>query len=143
MIGIVTILAWVLVAITAPLISPYSPTAMQATKLEMPSAQHWLGTDHLGRDVLSRLLWGSRVVLLLAPTAVIVGMIMAAPLGLISGYVGGAVDMIIMRGCDILLSFPALLVYILIIASVGASATIVVVSVSVGAVPKLPTVHSR
>ena len=78
----------------------------------MPSAQHWLGTDHLGRDVLSRLLWGSRVVLLLAPTSVLLGMLLAAPLGLISGYAGGVADMIIMRGCDILLSFPTLLVYI-------------------------------
>jgi len=134
-IGVVIILLWVFVALAAPIISPYSPTGIQGDKLESPSQEHWLGTDHIGRDVLSRLFWGTRVVVLLAPVSVLFGLMIGAPLGLISGYVGGAVDMLIMRVTDILMSFPTLLIYILIITSVGPSPLIVVISVAIGNVP--------
>jgi peptide/nickel transport system permease protein len=136
-IGVAIILLWVFIAIAAPIISPYSPTEMPASKLESPSGEHWLGTDHLGRDVLSRLFWGTRVVLLLAPISVFLGIMIGAPLGLISGYFGGVVDILIMRASDILMSFPTLLIYILIITSIGSSALIVVVSVAIGSVPPL------
>jgi len=136
-IGVAIVLFWVFIAIAAPIISPYSPTEMPGARLESPSGEHWLGTDHLGRDVLSRVFWGTRVVLLLAPISVLLGILMGVPLGLISGYGGGVVDMLIMRGCDILLSFPTLLIYILIITSLGPSALIVVISVSIGAVPAI------
>ena len=136
-IGVAIILLWVLIAIAAPIISPYSPTEMPGDRLESPSREHWLGTDHLGRDVMSRLFWGTRVVLLLAPISVLLGILMAAPLGLTSGYVGGVVDMLIMRGSDIIMSFPTLLIYILIITSIGPSALIVVVSVAIGNIPTI------
>jgi len=96
-----------------------------------------MGTDNLGRDVLSRLIWGSRTVLLLAPTSVLLGLLIGAPLGLISGYRGGTIDTVIMRIGDILLSFPTLLIYILIIATYGSSAVIVVISVAIGVVPSI------
>lgn len=134
-IGVVIILFWVFIAIAAPIISPYSPTEMPGTKLESPSREHWLGTDNLGRDVMTRLFWGTRVVVLLAPVSVLLGIVIGAPLGLISGYVGGVVDTLIMRGTDILMSFPTLLIYILIITSIGPSALIVVISVAIGNVP--------
>lgn len=134
-IGTVIILFWIFIAIAAPIISPYSPTDIQGDKLESPSQEHWLGTDHIGRDVLSRLFWGTRVVVLLAPISVLLGIMMGAPLGLISGYVGGAVDALIMRGTDILMSFPTLLIYILIITSIGPSALIVIISVAIGNIP--------
>jgi peptide/nickel transport system permease protein len=134
-IGVAIILLWVFIAIAAPIISPYSPTEMAGTKLESPSREHWLGTDHIGRDVLSRLFWGTRVVVLLAPVSVLLGLVIGAPLGLISGYVGGVVDTLIMRGTDIIMSFPTLLIYILIITSIGPSALIVVISVAIGNVP--------
>lgn len=134
-IGVVIILFWIFIAIAAPIISPYSPTEIAGTKLESPSREHWLGTDHIGRDVLSRLFWGTRVVVLLAPVSVLLGIMIGAPLGLISGYVGGRMDTLIMRGTDILMSFPTLLIYILIITSIGPSALIVVVSVAIGNVP--------
>ena len=136
-IGVAIILLWVFIAIAAPIISPYSPTEMPGARLESPSREHWLGTDHLGRDVLTRLFWGTRVVILLAPISVLLGILMGAPLGLISGYVGGVVDMLIMRGSDIILSFPTLLIYILIITSIGPSALIVVVSVAIGNIPTI------
>ncbi len=137
MIGVSIILFWVFVAIAAPLISPYTPTEMHATRLESPSLQHWLGTDHLARDVLSRVLWGTRVVVALAPISVLIGILIAAPLGLMSGYVGGWLDTLIMRGVDILLSFPTLLIYILIITTFGPSVIVVIISISLGSIPPI------
>ena len=136
-IGAVMILAWVLIAMTAPIISPYSPTEIQGSRLQAPSLEHWLGTDHLGRDVLSRLFWGTRVILFLAPTSVLLGILTGAPLGLVSGYVGGRLDAVIMRGVDILLSFPTLLIYILIVTSIGSSVIVVVIAISLGSVPPI------
>ena len=136
-IGVSIILFWAFIAIAAPILSPYSPTEMQATRLESPSWEHWLGTDHLARDVMSRLFWGTRVVVVLAPISVLLGILLGAPLGLLSGYVGGKLDTIIMRGADILLSFPTLLIYILIITSIGPSVLIVVVSISLGSIPPI------
>jgi len=114
MIGIGIVLFWIFAAVAAPLISPYSPTELLGQRLQSPSPEHWLGTDNLGRDVLSRVIWGSRTVLLLAPVSVFLGLLIGAPLGLASGYLGGMIDTFIMRVGDILLSFPTLLIYILI-----------------------------
>lgn len=136
-IGTGIVVFWVVAALVAPMIAPYSPTEMHDVRLASPSAQHWLGTDHLARDVLSRLLWGTRVVIVLAPVSVFIGIIVAAPLGLISGYVGGRIDTFIMRGVDILLSFPTLLIYILIITTFGPSAAVVIISISLGSVPAI------
>ena len=86
---------------------------------------------------MSRLFWGTQVILFLAPTSVALGILTGAPLGLISGYVGGRLDAVIMRGVDILLSFPTLLIYILIITSIGSSAVIVVIAISLGSVPPI------
>jgi len=136
-IGVVIILFWIFIAIAAPIVSPYSPTGIQGSKLQSPSQEHWLGTDHIGRDVLSRLFWGTRIVLALAPISVLLGMMIGAPLGLFSGYVGGNVDTLIMRGTDILLSFPFMLIYILIITSAGPSPFIVLIAVGIGNVPTI------
>jgi len=137
MIGVGIVLFWVFVAVAAPLISPYLPTELIGERLQLPSSEHWLGTDNLGRDVLSRLIWGSRTVLLLAPVSVLLGISIGAPLGLASGYLGGWIDTVIMRGSDILLSFPTLLIYILIIATFGSSAVVVVISIAIGVVPSI------
>ncbi len=136
-IGLAMILVWVFIAIAAPIISPYSLTELTGTRLQSPSREHWLGTDDLGRDVLSRLFWGTRTVVALAPISVLLGIVMAAPLGLISGYVGGRVDALIMRGVDILMSFPTLLIYILIITSIGSSVVIIVIAISLGSIPPI------
>ncbi len=136
-IGAGIIFFWVFIALATPIIAPYSPTELLGPRLESPSLEHWLGTDNLGRDVLSRLFWGTQVVLFLAPRSVLLGIMIGAPLGLISGYVGGRLDAIIMRGVDILLSFPTLLIYILIITSFGASVLIVVIAISLGSIPPI------
>ncbi len=137
MFGVGIVLFWIFVAVAAPLISPSPPNELIGQRLQLPSQEHWLGTDNLGRDVLSRLIWGSRTVLLLAPVSVLLGLALGAPLGLVSGYLGGVVDTVIMRGSDILLSFPTLLIYILIIATFGSSAIVVVISISIGVVPSI------
>ncbi len=133
-IGVAIILAWVFIALAAPIISPYSPTDLVGGRLQSPSPEHLLGTDHLGRDVLSRLFWGTRTVVALAPISVLLGILIAAPLGLISGYVGGRLDALVMRGVDILMSFPMMLIYILIITSIGASVFVIVVAISLGSI---------
>ena len=137
MIGVTILLFWIFIAIAAPVIAPYAPTEMHSVRLEPPSAQHWLGTDHLARDVMSRMFWGTRVVVTLAPVSVFLGILVAAPLGLISGYVGGRLDTLIMRGVDILLSFPTLLIYILIITTFGPSAVVVIISIALGSIPAI------
>jgi len=136
-IGVAIVLFWIFLAAAAPLISPYSPTALVADRLQLPYPEHWAGTDNLGRDVLSRIIWGSRTVLLLAPVSVFLGLMLGAPLGLASGYLGGRIDTVIMRAGDILLSFPTLLIYILIIATFGSSAIVVVISIAIGVVPSI------
>ena len=136
-IGVGIVLFWIFVAAAAPVIAPYAPTEMHEARLEPPSLQHWLGTDHLARDVLSRLFWGTRTVVALAPVSVLLGILLAAPLGLVSGYVGGRLDTLIMRGVDILMSFPTLLIYILIITTFGPSALVVVISIALGSIPPI------
>src|SRR3990172_3993881 len=85
-IGLGIVLFWVAMAILAPIISPYSPTALTGALAQPPSATHWLGTDHIGRDVLSRLIWGSRVILVLAPLSVICALAVGTLLVLMAGY---------------------------------------------------------
>ena len=117
--GLVIVLFWVAVAVLAPLISPYSPTGLVGKVIQPPSARHWLGTDEIGRDVLSRIVWGSQTILLLAPTAVAAALVVGGLMGLVAGYCGGLVDEVIMRLIDIILAFPVLLLYMIIIAAVG------------------------
>jgi len=135
--GAAIILFWIFVALLAPIISPYPPNKSVGPRLEPPSREHWFGTDSLGRDVMSRLIWGTRMAMTLAPAATFLGVFAGLSLGLISGYIGGTVDMFIMRVCDILLSFPTTLLYILIISTIGPSAMIVVISVGAGAMPSV------
>ena len=98
---------WVAAAALAPAIAPYPPNANDVAALAhpTPSGAHWLGTDHLGRDILSRILWGARTVLTVAPLAVLGAAILGSLLGLTAGYYRGAIDLVIVRACDIVLSF--------------------------------------
>src|SRR5215467_2720403 len=95
--GACIILFWIAVALLAPAIAPYPPnaTSLAALSHPTPSAAHWLGTDQLGRDILSRILWGARTVLLVAPLAVLGAAILGSLLGLTAGYYRGFVDVVI------------------------------------------------
>jgi peptide/nickel transport system permease protein len=124
LIGAGLVLFWVLAAGLAPVIAPYSPNANDVAALAhpTPSSTHWLGTDHLGRDVLSRVLWGARTVLTVAPLAVLGAALLGSLLGLTAGYYRGWTDLAVVRACDIVLSFPVIILYMIILAHFGSSA---------------------
>jgi peptide/nickel transport system permease protein len=124
MIGVGIIVFWIAAAALAPAIAPYPPNAndMAALTHPTPSGAHWLGTDHLGRDILSRVLWGARTVLTVAPLAVLGAAILGSLLGLTAGYYRGVIDLVIVRACDIVLSFPVIILYMIILAHFGSSA---------------------
>jgi peptide/nickel transport system permease protein len=110
---------WVLVAITIPWWSPYDPVDRVGEALQPPSGSHWLGTDGLGRDVLVRTFYGTRQSMPLALLVIVVGVTIGCVLGAISGFVGGWVDSVIMRIADIMLSFPAILLAMVVTAALG------------------------
>jgi peptide/nickel transport system permease protein len=134
-VGLAIVSFWILVAILAPLIAPYGPNDLVGRALQSPSAAFLLGTDDLCRDVLSRVAWGARVVLVLAPMAVLIAEVAGALIGLFTGYIGGWVDDVIMRINDALISFPAILLYLLIIAALGPSKTNVVIAIALASIP--------
>nr|WP_235973644.1 nickel transporter permease [Peribacillus faecalis] len=134
--GAFIIIVFILLAILAPMIAPYDPTKMSpADKLQGPSAEHWLGTDDKGRDILSRLLFGARISLTVGILSTLLGAAVGIGLGLVSGYYGRWIDSLIMRICDILLAFPGILLALAIVAILGASTTNVIIAVAFFAVP--------
>lgn len=121
--GITGLLLIVLIAtsaLLAPYIAPYDPIALNPpARLQGPSLEHWLGTDQYGRDTLSRILYGGRISLLVAISAISIAALIGGVLGLLSGYYRGWVDALVMRFTDILLSFPAILLAIALLAFFG------------------------
>ncbi len=118
------VLLWLLVAVAAPLVAPYSPTAVDVTaRLLRPSAAHWLGTDELGRDVLSRLIYGSRISLFTGVVVVVVGAALGTLVGGVAAYAGGRVEDAIMRFTDLVLCFPPIILALAIAAALGIGAT--------------------
>jgi peptide/nickel transport system permease protein len=132
-----TILAvLVLVAILAPLLAPHDPEAIDSAKiLTGPSGTHLFGTDDLGRDVLSRVLYAYRVTLSIAVGSVLLAMLIGIPIGILAGYAGGWTDLVLMRGIDLLLAFPALLLAISLIAILGQGATVALFAIAIIYIP--------
>jgi len=121
----------IVVALAAPLLSPYDPNLQETSRrLEAPSKSHPLGLDDLGRDVLSRILWGARVSLRVGFSVVIIASLIGVTLGAISGYFGGIVDTLIMRLTDILLAFPGILLAIALVAVLGPSLNNVILALA-------------
>lgn len=139
MVGAFLVVFWVLAAIFAPLVAPYGPNSndMDALVDPTPNAVHLLGTDMQGRDILSRVIWGSRTVLTVAPVAVAVAYAIGSLLGLLAGYYRGWVDNLINRISDIILSFPAIVLYIIVIMRFGPSALNIVLAVIFIASPQI------
>ena len=120
------------------LAAPYSPTAISVgPSISGPSAAHWLGTDDLGRDVLSRFLYGGDTVLLVPLVAVTLALVIGGSLGLLAAYRGGWIDGVVARTFDVLLVIPALLVALVLIAGLGSSGIVIVLTVAVVYVPRL------
>lgn len=128
----------VLCCIFAPVISPYSPTEQNlADSLALPSFRHLLGADKVGRDLLTRLFYGGRTTLLSALGVVAFSVAAGVPLGLLSGYYGGLVDTVIGRICDVVLSFPSLLLAFVLVAGLGRGMVSAVVALGIVYVPML------
>ncbi len=131
-IGIGLLLLIVLTAVFAPWLAPHDPLQQNiAFRLEPPSAEFWLGTDTYGRDVLSRLIYGTRVSLLVGFMAVLIAMLIGSSLGILAGYVGGKVDRLIMGLVDVLLSFPTLLLGLMVAATLGASLQNLIIAIAI------------
>jgi len=137
-IAFVVLLIIVFACALAPLIAPYSPTAQDlSSSLAQPSADHLLGADKMGRDLLSRLIYGGRTTLLGSLGVVTFSIVVGIPLGLTSGYIGGKLDSLIMRVCDIVLSFPALLLAFIFVAGFGRGFSNAILALGIVYVPML------
>ena len=130
--GLVILILLVAMAIFAPLLAPYSPFAQNlADRLKPPSAAHWLGTDHLGRDILSRIIWGSRITLFIVGTVALISPLIGLIVGTIAGFAGGWVDQVLMRVTDIFLAFPKLILALAFVAALGPSITNAVLALAI------------
>ena len=131
-IGLGLLLVIVLAAVFAPWLAPHDPLQQNiAYRLEPPSAEFWLGTDSYGRDVLSRLVYGARVSLLVGFVAILIAMCIGSALGILAGYLGGLVDQLIMSLVDVLLSFPTLLLGLMVAAMLGASLENLIIAIAI------------
>lgn len=135
-IGEIIVLFFILVGLFAPVIAPYNPNQIDLrNNLATPSAEHWFGTDHNGRDILSRVIYGTRVSLAVALTSVIAGAFFGVLFGLIAGWYPKT-TMFIMRLADVLLAFPGIIIALTIIAIIGSDIRNVIVAVAVGQIPQ-------
>jgi peptide/nickel transport system permease protein len=134
--ALAVVLGFIVVAIAAPQLAPYDPSAIDYRALRKPpSATHLLGTDEVGRDVLSRLLWGARASLLAGVIPVSIAVALSVPLGLLSGVVGGWIDGLIMRINDAMLSIPFLIVAIALAAFLGPGLANAMIAIGIAALP--------
>ena len=148
-IGLLIVVFWIVVAMAAPLLTPYSATDQDASAPNQgPSAAHPLGTDDLGRDLWARLAYGARIVLVILPInenlwlpggtalwGVFLGLLAGSTLGLLGGYLGGWIDEVVMRVLDAMMAFPVILLYMIIIAAIGSSALNVVLAIAIVGTP--------
>jgi peptide/nickel transport system permease protein len=136
--GLIVVVAFVVVAIFAPWIAPYKASATDFNAiLAHPSSKHLLGTDFLGRDEFSRLIWGARASIQAGVLATVVAMIIAVPIGLVAGYYRGWIDTVIARLTDVLLAFPFLILAVGLAAIFGPSLLNATLALGIGAAPAL------
>lgn len=134
--GFVVIALFIVIAVAAPLIAPFDPVATSWTAIrKAPSMQHWMGTDENGRDVLSRVVFGARASLLAGVVSVLIAAGVGVPVGLLAGFAGGRVDMVIGRVVDAMLACPFLILAIALAAFLGPALTNAMVAIGVTAAP--------
>lgn len=125
-------------SVFAPIIAPFDPTATHAADAGLaPGGEYLLGTDHLGRDLFSRILYGGRTSLVIASAATLLSLIIGTPVGIIAAYQGGIVDEVVMRLMDALLSIPSLILALLVVATLPESNKMVIVAISVPFIPRI------
>ena len=135
-VGSLICLALVACAVFAPWIAPFDPNKqMLGTQLDDPSAKHWFGLDSFGRDVFSRIVWGARISLWVGVVATLIAMLIGTVIGIVAGYFGGRIDRVVTMVTDVLLSFPQLVMGLLLVAVLGASLTNIIIAIAVTAVP--------
>ncbi|WP_412678920.1 MULTISPECIES: ABC transporter permease [Brevibacillus] len=126
----------VVLGIIGPWIAPHDPTkTYYESFLEGPSKEHWLGTDAIGRDVLSRMLYGTRVTLMVAVMAVGITFVLGTLIGVVSAYVGGIVDNVLMRIMEVLLALPGIILALAIVAVLGPSQTNAMIAIGISSIP--------
>ena len=137
LVGLVLVILLFLVAIFAPVIAPYDPlTQSTINRLEGPSAEHWLGRDPYGRDVLSRIIYGTRVALQVGVLSVLLGAIMGTSIGVIAAFLGGKIEALLMRLVDVLLSFPDLITGLLVMAVLGSGMEKLIIAIALTITPR-------
>lgn len=135
-VGLVLVLGMVLVAILAPWLSPYDPDEQNVVQaLAAPSAEYLFGTDFFGRDVLSRVIWGARISLSVGIVSTAAGVMIGTAIGIVAGYYGGWLDRAITATTDVLLSFPQLIMGLLLVAVLGPSTGNLILAIAVTAIP--------
>ncbi|WP_203076527.1 ABC transporter permease [Falsiroseomonas ponticola] len=133
--GALICLAIVLAAVLAPWLAPHDPAEQDIiSRLQPPSADYWLGTDQFGRDILSRLMWGARISLTVSLGAIAAAMVIGGAIGLVSGYIGGKFDLFVMQVMDVLLSFPSLILGLIVVALLGPELVNLVVAIALTAI---------
>ncbi len=136
LVGLAVVLLFIVLAVFAPWIAPHDPIAASwAAIRKAPSAQYWLGTDEIGRDVLSRVIWGTRASLLAGVVSVSISLLIGVPLGMAAGFLGGAVDAVISRITDAFLACPFLILAIALAAFLGPSLTNAMIAIGISAAP--------
>jgi peptide/nickel transport system permease protein len=136
MTGLVTLIFLAVVAVSAPVISPAEPNKTEPREaLQAPSMEHWFGTDQYGRDVLTRVFYGTRISLLVGFISVSIAVVIGTLMGLVSGYYGRWVDTIVMRFVDIMLAFPGILLALALVSILGPSLTNLMIAVGISSVP--------
>ncbi len=140
-VGAVVIIVMILIALLAGIIAPYDPLETSfLDQLMPPSPQNWLGTDSFGRDVLSRLIYGSRTALKIGFGAAFVGASLGAVLGVTSAYFGGKIDLLLERLMDILISFPLLILAVAVVTALGNNDTNVIIAITIPIIPRVARV---
>lgn len=135
-VGLALAVTMVLIALAAPWIAPFDPNDQNVLlKLEPPSGEHLFGTDAFGRDVLSRVIYGARISLFVGAFATLAGIVIGTIVGVVSGYFGGLVDRLITSATDVLLSFPQLIMGLILVAVLGASLFNLILAIAITAVP--------
>ncbi|MFT7027749.1 MAG: peptide/nickel transport system permease protein, partial [Paracoccaceae bacterium] len=136
LVGLIIVSFFVILALMAPILPMPEPIATDWGAIrKAPSAARWLGTDDLGRDILSRMIWGARASLMAGVVSVLIAVVIGVPFGLIAGYFGGWVDMIISRVTDALLATPFLILAIALAAFLGPSLTNAMIAIGLSAMP--------
>jgi ABC-type dipeptide/oligopeptide/nickel transport system permease subunit len=134
--GLAFIVLIALAAVFAPWIATHDPTAQSVVDLlQPPSVEHWFGTDEFGRDIFARMIHGARPALIVGLSSVLVSLLIGVPLGMIAGYFGGWLDTVVASVVDVMLSFPSLLLALLIVTLVGGSLPVLVLAIGIAHVP--------